>query len=219
MGEHHGLDCLASYAGGPADAGTQIPNPERKALDRQIAELRKQAAMLRAKLGEALLNEPKENSRSAHGLKSAQGGTVKQLRQLEEHIDRLVGVRKPLPARVSVADAGTGLEVMQLERKAIIDRIKISAYNAEDWLCDRLIAHYPNSHDVRDLLRSFAGLSGEIHAANGEVDVILDPPDTPKHRRALRGLVADLNTMGATYPGTAIPVTYHVKVHHSEAAA
>ncbi len=219
MGEHQGLNCLASYAGGPADADTQIPNPERKRLDRQIAELRKQAAVRRAELGEALLNEPRENSRSAHGLKSSQRGAVKKLRQLEEQIDRLVAVRKPLPARVSVADAGTGLEVMQLEQKALIDRIKISAYNAEDWLCDRLIAHYPNVHDVRDLLRSFAELSGEIHTSNGKVDVILDPPDTPKHRRALRGLVADLNTVGATYPGTDIPVTYHVKVHHSEAAA
>ena len=219
MGDHHGLDCLASYAAAPADADTQIPNPERKLLDRQIAELRKQAAILRAELGEALLNEPKDNSRSAHGLKTAQRGTVKKLRQLEEQIDRLVAVRKPLPARVSVADAGTSREVMCLEHKAIIDRIKISAYNAEDWLCDRLIAHYSNVHDVRDLLRSFAELSGEIQTANGKVVVTLDPPDTPKHRRALRGLVADLNTIGATYPGTDVPVTYHVKMHHSEAAA
>jgi hypothetical protein len=219
MGDHHGLDCLASYAAVPADGDTQIPNPERKRLDRQITELRKQAAVVRAELGEALLNEPKENSRSAHGLKIAQRGTVKKLRQLEEQIDRLVTVRKPLPARVSVADAGTSREVMQLEHKAIIDRIKISAYNAEDWLCDRLIAHYPNVHDVRDLLRSFAELSGEIQTANGKVVVTLDPPDIPKHRRALRGLIADLNTIGATYPGTDIPVTYDVKMHHSEAAA
>lgn len=219
MGDHHGLDCLASYAAVAADGDTQIPNPERKRLDRQITELRKQAAVVRAELGEALLNEPKENSRSAHGLKIAQRGTVKKLRQLEEQIDRLVTVRKPLPARVSVADAGTSREVMQLEHKAIIDRIKISAYNAEDWLCDRLIAHYPNVHDVRDLLRSFAELSGEIQTANGKVVVTLDPPDIPKHRRALRGLIADLNTIGATYPGTDIPVTYDVKMHHSEAAA
>jgi hypothetical protein len=108
---------------------------------------------------------------------------------------------------------------MQLEHKAIIDRIKISAYNAEDWLCDRLIAHYPNVRDVRDLLRSFAELSGEIQSANGKPVVTLDPPDTPRHRRALRGLVAGLNTVGATYPGTDIPVIYHVKMHHSEAAA
>jgi len=216
MGDHHGLDTLASYASAPADPDTQIPNPQRKQLDRQIAELRKQAAVLRAELGDALVNEPKANSRSAHGLKTAQRGAVKHLRQIEGDIARLVAARKPLPARVSIADAHTSRDVMCLEHKAIIDRVKIAAYNADDWLCDRLVVHYPNVHDVRDLLRSFAELSGEIRTNNGTVTVTLDPPDTPKHRRALRGLITDLNLIGATYPGTNIPVTYHLKTHHSE---
>ena len=33
------------------------------------------------------------------------------------------------------------------------------------------------------------------------------------------GVWNDLNTHGATYPGTDLPVTYHLAVHHSEAAA
>jgi hypothetical protein len=59
MGEHHGLDAIASYAAAPADADTLVPNPERKRLDLQISELGKQTAELRAELGDALLNEPK----------------------------------------------------------------------------------------------------------------------------------------------------------------
>jgi len=50
--------------------------------------------------------------------------------------------------------------------------------------------------------------------------------DTPIHRRALVGLVADLNAIGATYPGTDIPVIYRVRrprrlsgVHRSQAVA
>jgi hypothetical protein len=186
MGEHKGLDAIASYAAAPADADTLVPNSERKRLDLQISELGKQTAELRAELGDALLNEPKQSSRSAHGMKIAQGGAVKQLRQLEADIDRLVAARKGLPARITVAEAGTGREVMCLEYEAIIDRIKISAYNAEDWLCDRLVAHYPNRHDLRCLLRSFAELSGEIRSVDGTVVVTLDPPDTPKDRHALR---------------------------------
>ncbi|MDQ6722477.1 MAG: helix-turn-helix domain-containing protein [Candidatus Dormibacteraeota bacterium] len=219
MGEHHGLDQLVSYAAEPAEPDTLIPNPQRKRLDRRLAELRKQAAGLQAVLGSALLDEPKHHSRSAHGLKIAQRGTVGELRRLEAEIDRLVAVRKPLPARVPVVESGTDREIMRLEHKAIVDRIKISAYNAEDWLCDRLIRHYPNPHDVRDLLRSFAELSGEIRTTDAGVFVTLDPPDTPIHRRALRGLVEDLSALGATFPGTDIPITYRVRVHHSETAA
>jgi transposase len=228
MRSHHGLDQLISYGADAADADTLIPNPERKRLDRQIAERRKQLAALKADLGDALLDEPKVG-RSAHGLKIAQAGSVRRLRSLEAEIDALVATRKPLPAKIRVADTAQRRDVMRHEHKAIVDRIKISAYNAEEWLLDRLVIHYPNPHDVRDLLRSFAELSGHIDTtietdddandrATGIV-VTLDPPDTPIHRRALRGLIQDLNAIGATFPGTQLPVTYQVKLHHSEPAA
>src|SRR6266540_1900190 len=77
-----------------------------------------------------------------------------------KRLDREIAARrkdlaalKPLPKHVTVAEAGATREVMRLEHKAIVDRIKISAYNAEEWLLDRLIRHYPNPDDVRDLLR------------------------------------------------------------------
>jgi transposase len=218
MGAHHGLDSLVSYGADPADADTLVPNPERKRLDRQLAEKRKQLAALRAELGDVLLDEPKVG-RTAHGLKIAQAGAVKQLRALQGDIDHMVADRKRLPARLRVADTGLRRDVMRLEHKAIVDRIKISAYNAEEWLLDRLIIHYPNPHDARDLLRSFAQLSGHVDTIRTGVVVTLDPPDTPIHRRALRGLVEDLNTIGVTFPGTDVPVTYQVAMHHSEAAA
>ena len=218
MGAHHGLDQLVSYGSDPANGDTLVANPERKRLDRLIAEKRKQLAALRAELGDALLDEPKLG-RSAHGLKIAQAGAVKRLRSLESDIDTLVAARKPLAAKIRVADTGQRRDVMRLEHKAIVDRIKISAYNAEEWLLDRLICHYPNPHDVRDLLRSFAELSGRIDTTDNGVIVTLDPPDTPIHRRALRGLVEDLNSIGATFPGTDEPVTYQVAMHHTELAA
>lgn len=219
MAEHHGLDNLISYAAEAADPQTGIPNPERKRIDRQLAEQRQELARLQQGLGAALLDEPRSNSRSAHGLKIAQAGSVGQLRAIEVEIERLIKERKQAPAYVSLAEAKVSREVMRLEHKAIVDRIKISAYNAEEWLLDRLVAHYSNHHDVRDLLRAFAELSGEITTTPQGVVVTLDPPDTPIHRRALEGLVHDLNALGATFPGTDVPVTYRVVLHHSRAAA
>lgn len=219
MGEHHGLDELVSYGAEPADQSRLVKNPERHRLDRQIAEARKTAAALKAELGEALLDEPKTGGRSAHGLKVAQRGAVSRLRKIEEEIARLTALRKALPTKVTIAETGRPREVMRREHKDIVDRIKIAAYNAEEWMLDRLVAHYPNPHDVRDLLRSFAELSGEIDTTEDGVTVTLDPPDTPLHRRALRGLVEELNAVGTTFPGTDVPVTYEVAMHHSEAVA
>jgi len=229
MGAHHGLDDIVSYAAGPADPDAMVPNPARKKLDRRIAEVRKALKVLTSELGEAVLDEPKVGGRSTHGLKIAQGGKVKAMRDLETQIEALVAERKTMPKHVSIATSGSGREVMVREAKAIVDRIKIAAYNAEEWLLDRLVAHYSNPNDVRDLLRSFAELSGTIDTitaldAEGNalptgVAVSLDPPDTPAHRQALRGLVEDLNAAGAVFPGTDLPVAYRVRMHHSELAA
>jgi transposase len=219
MGAHHGLDQIVSYAAEPADPDAVIPNPKRKALDRRIAQTRKELTALQAELGGAVLAEPRVNGRSAHGLKVAQGGTVKKMRDLQAHIDTLKAQRQELPERISIAHSGTGRQVMRREAKAIVDRIKIAAYNAEEWLLDRLVVHYPNHYDVRDLLRSFAELSGTIHTTDNAVVVNLDPPDTPAHRRALRGLVEDLNAVGATFPGTDLPVTYRLRMHQNELVA
>jgi len=219
MGEHHGLDTLVSYGADEADPATLVPNPERKRLDRQIADLRRQAAKLKEELGDALLDEPREQNRSAHGLKVSQGGAVSRLRVIEKQIASAIERRRPLPAKVALAQSGKHRDVLRLEHKAIVDRVKITAYNAEEWLLDRLVEHYRNPHDVRDLLRSFAQLSGEIRTTGGAVEVTLDPPDTPIHRRALAGLVDDLNGLGATFPGTDVPVSYRVEVHRSEMAA
>ncbi len=129
-----------------------------------------------------------------------------------------VGFRR-MPTHVTVAELDQPREIIKLEHKHIVDRIKICAYNAEEWLLDRLVDHSPNRHDMRDLLRAFTQLSSHIDTTDTGVEVTLDPPDTPAHRRALAGLIDQLNTHDTVYPGTNLPVTYHLAMHHSEAAA
>jgi hypothetical protein len=146
------------------------------------------------------LGEPKTAGQSLHDFKIAQGGAVGRLRVLQDEISGLVAQRKAAPKKVRVADAGTTKEVMRLEAKAIVDRVKISAYNAEEWLLDRLVMHYQNPHDVRDLLPSFAELSGQIETTDSGVLVTLDPPDTPIQRRALAGLI-EISTAWRHLPG------------------
>ncbi len=215
--DHHGLDQLLGYAWAEADGTRLVANPERKQVERQLQAKRQELARQRAELGQALLDEPRWG-RTAHGLKVAQGGAVGQMRTLEAEIVDLEERRAGLPKHVPLAEAGTHA-VLRLEQKAIVDRIKMTAYNAEEWLLDLLVRHYPNPHDVRALLRSFAELAGEIRTTPAGVVITLDAPDLPLHRQALRGLCADLNQFGTTFPGTDTPVTYEVAVHHSEAVA
>jgi len=213
--EHHGLDQLLGYAWAEVDGARLVPNPERKQVERDLKAKRQELARQKAEIGQALLDEPRW-SRTAHGLKIAQGGAVGHLRALEQDIARLRERRAELPAHIPLAEAGPR-EVLRLEQKAIIDRIKMTAYNAEEWLLELLVQHYPDPHDMRALLRSFAELAGELRTTPTEVVITLDAPDLPLHRRALHGLCTDLNQLGATYPGSGRPLRYQVAVHHSEA--
>jgi transposase len=218
MREHYGLDQLLGYAHAQADGTRLVANPERKTVERELKLRRQELTALRADLGQAVLDEPRDGGRSSHGLKVAQKGAVGRVRSLEAAIAELVERQRALPKNVPLVEVGKR-EVMRLEQKAIIDRVKLTAYNAEEWLLDRLLRHYPNPHDIRALLRSFAELSGELRTMGNRVVITLDPPDTPLHRRALRGLCEELNQVGATFPGTDLPVVYDVSVHHSEIAA
>jgi len=150
MREHHGIDQLLGYAAGKADGARMVPNPDLRKTERELKTKRKELAALRAELGQAVLDEPRQNSRTAHGLKIAQNGAVAKVRTLEARIAQLMEERRDLPKRVPLSEAGEH-EVLRLQQKEIIDRIKITAYNAEEWLLERLIPHYDNPHDVRDL--------------------------------------------------------------------
>jgi transposase len=224
MVEHYGLDHLISHGADPADPKALIPNPEITRLERKIAELRQQATRMKASLGQAALE--KGHRRSVRGLKIAQRGAVGRLRALEVDITKLKAARKALPSKVTIAESATGRVVLRGEHKAIVDRVKITAYNAEEWLLERLERHYQNPNDVRDLLRSFAELPGDIRTTSTGVTVTLHPPNTPIHRRALQGLIDDLNAADTTFPGTDIPVHYRLRrrrethtVHQNRTAA
>ena len=204
------------YDWAEADGARLVPNPERKQIERELKTRRQELSRQKAEMGQALLDEPRWG-RTGHGIKIAQWG-VGHLRILEQEIAKLQERRAELPKHVPLAEAGTR-EMLRLEQKSIIDRIKMTTYNAEEWLLELLVQHYPNSHDVRALLRSFAELAGEIRTTPNQVIITLDAPDVPLHRRALRGLCADPNQLGATYPGSDLTLRYEVSVHHSEVAA
>ena len=60
---------------------------------------RRQLAALRADLGQAMLDEPRDGGRSSHGLKVAQKGAVGRVRSLEAALDELVERQRALPQR------------------------------------------------------------------------------------------------------------------------
>ena len=67
VGANHGLDNLVSYNSGPAKEATTVPKPACKRIDRRIREARKALGLLKAKLGDAFLAEPREGGAPCTG--------------------------------------------------------------------------------------------------------------------------------------------------------
>jgi hypothetical protein len=136
---------------------------------------------------------------------------MSQVQTLEVQIDEIKSHLRSLPARVPLSSLGPLPQEPRLERKLITDVVRMTAYNAQSWLADRLVRHYTNANDLHDLLRSFAQLSGSlIGQSDGGLRVCLEPPDLPLHRRALAGLCADLNLGQPLFPGTDRRLHYEV---------
>jgi transposase len=222
---HLGLDVLTTYAAETA-VDHEVPNPAVKASTAELKRLRTTAQKLRAALGRALVLDTDQPStadrpgsrarRAAHVPPTTRAALISQLQTLEVQIEETRSKLRSLPARVPLSSLGPLPQVPRLERKLITDVVKIAAYNAQSWLADRLARHYTNTNDVRDLLRSFAELSGTlIRQPDGGLRVCLQPPDLPLHRRALAGLCADLNLAQPVFPGTDRRLHYEVVENQS----
>jgi transposase len=152
-----------------------------------------------------------ETKRAPYVAPARRAALVTELERLEAQIKQTRDRVRSLPASVLLSSLGPLPPTPQLETKLIADVVKVAAYNAQSWLADRLARHYTNSNDLHDLLRSFAHLSGTLtRQADGGLEIRLQPPDVPLHRRALAGLCAELNLGRPVFPGTHVPMRYEV---------
>jgi transposase len=150
-----------------------------------------------------------ETKRTPYVARATRAALMSELERLEVQIKQTRDRIRTLPATVPLSSLGPLPPTPQLETKMIADVVKVAAYNAQSWLADRLAHHYGNTNDLHDLLRSFAHLSGTLtREVDGGLEVRLQPPDLPLHRRALAGLCADLNLDRPVFPGTDSPVQY-----------
>lgn len=230
---HLGLDVLTSYATDPVP-DRQVPNPEVKARGRELQQLRATAQKVRAALGQTVVLEAQQAGapedatlpttvaakRAKRRIAPTRETLLTQLQAIDAEIAQIQARLKGLPQQVALRSLRQPQETPQLESKLVADAVKIAAYNAQSWLADRLVQHYPHPGDLHDLLRAFAQLSGTMtRKLDGAIHVCIDPPDLPLYRRALEGLCQDLNLVNPVFPGTDIPVTYAVSTHHSSAVA
>jgi len=213
MREEFLLDALVDYRIEPQDPTRTVPNPERRALDKQIRTARSELAGIERQFGAAAADNPEQHRPTMRGFKIAHGRLGQQLRTARERLRKLLDQRHRLPKRVEVRDlSDRTLVKLATERKHLTDLIKMLAYQAESDLLNLLQSHYPRAEqEGRTLLHEIFATAGDIHVTEQELQITLAPLSSPHRTRAAQALCDLLDQTATAFPGTPLRLRFSVR--------
>lgn len=205
------LDALHQYGIGEDDPEREVPNPQRKELDRQVAAAQRKIRRLEQEYGKRAMDNEESQRPTIRGFKIANGDIGKALRAAQEELAALRQRRQAVPLRVRVAELAERPVIVSQELKRITDVIKMASYRAETALFRLLSPAYSRAEDEgRSLLREAFHTAGDLELRDGCVTITLHPLSAPRRTRALSKLCADLTDTKLCYPGTSLPMRFSV---------
>ena len=206
------LDALADYQVEPDDPTRTVPNPERRALDKDIGSARAAAAKLEQACGAAVVDNPEGRRPIMRGFKIAHGKTGQQLRAARERLTGLLTRRRGIPQRVEAGDLSDGAVVkLATERKHLTNLIKMAAYQTESDLLALVRPHYARSDDEgRTLLHEFFHAAADIEVADTELRVNIYPLSSPHRTLAVQALCETLTETATVFPGSRLTMRFSV---------
>jgi hypothetical protein len=213
MRQHFALDALVTYAVEPADAARTVPNPQRKAVAKELATVRAELTALEQMYGQKALANPEGQRPTMRGFKIAAAALGQQIRAHQAQCRELKATIAALPERVPVTALLTEPEIVKLapEAKHLTDTIKMVAYRAETALVQSLAPHYVKTADegralIREMLLSSADIIPEPDTQRLRVRV--HTLANPRSNNGLAKLCETLTTLELQYPGTDLTMVY-----------
>jgi hypothetical protein len=189
-------------------AGHTHPNPkvvaQRKALSKEVAKRDR----LLAKLGIELTAEPLGAEALAQQLARWQWRrAAAQVQAAQGRIEQLRQELASLPERVSAGQSG--LRRLKSERKLLTTALKLTAYELETQLLDRVRPHFrPHAKEGRKLMVAALSSPGSLRLVPGQIRVKLGPQSSPHRTRAVAKLCESLNELKPIYPGTELQIFF-----------
>jgi hypothetical protein len=213
MREEFLLDALIDYQIEPEDPTRTIPNPERRALDKEIHAARANLARLEREYGAAAADNAEQRRPTMRGFKVAHGRLGKQLRTARARVAQLFEQRRDVPKRVEVRDLNERAMVkLATERKHLTDIIKMVAYQAESDLLALLRPHYARAdQEGRTLLHELFATAGDIRVCHSQLHITLAPLSSPHRTNAAQALCEMLDQTATIFPGSRLRIRFAVR--------
>jgi transposase len=213
MREEFLLDALIDYQIEPEDPTRTIPNPQRRALDKEIRVARADVARLEREYGAAAADNAEQRRPTMRGFKIAHRKLGKQLRAARIRVAQLLQQRRDLPKRVEIRDLSEPAVVrLATERKHLTDTIKMVAFQAESDLLVLVRPHYARvDQEGRTLLHELFATTGDIRASDSELHIALAPLSSPHRTRAAQALCQMLDQTATIFPGSRLRMRFAMR--------
>jgi DNA-binding CsgD family transcriptional regulator len=213
MREEFLIDALIDYQVEPDDPTRSVPNPARKAVEKELRAARAKLIKLQETYGATAIDFIEEPSST---MKSFSAAEEKIRDEISETVARIAAIetrRDTLPIRVSIADAQQGQEVVKLstERKHLTNVLKMVAYQIESDLLALIRPHYKRVEDEgRTLVQMALQDTAAIRPTQDELRITLAALSSSHRSRALEALCEALNKTNTVFPGTTLRMNYSV---------
>ena len=213
MREEFLLDALVDYRIEPEDPTRSIPNPERRAVDKEVRAARADLAKLEREYGAAAADNAEQHRPTMRGFKIAHGTLGKRLRTARARVARLFEQRRDVAKRVEVRDLSERAVVkLATERKHLTDIIKMVAYQAESDLVTLLRPHYARAdQEGRTLLHELFAATGDIRVSDSELHITLAPLSSPHRTHAAQALCEMLDQTATIFPGSRLRIRFSLR--------
>jgi DNA-binding CsgD family transcriptional regulator len=209
--EEYLIDALADYQFEPDDPSRSIPNPARKAAVKEVHVARVHLRKLRESYGKTAIDYVHRRTSTDSGFAIAEERIRMEIDKATKRIKKLKTRRDFLPARVTVADAQEGQEMVKLstERKHLTNVLKMVAYQTESDLVELIRPHYNRVEDEgRTFIQMALQDTADIEPTDDQLRVRLAPLSSPHRSRVLESLCDALNKTRTLFPGTRLQMYF-----------
>jgi transposase len=207
------IDALTDYEAEPDDPNRSVPNPTRKAVDKELRKARSHLAKLQEQYSSAAQDYLKGRTATMRAFTAAEKEIQRELDEASAEIARLIKRQKSLPTRIPLSESPEGEKAMQLsvERKHLSNVLKMVAYQIEGSLVELLRPVYPRTEaEGRTLIQTALRSAATIEPTDDELRITLSPLSSPHRSRAIAAVCEELNKTSDRFPGTKLRLRFAV---------
>jgi hypothetical protein len=207
------IDALIDYEAEPDDANRSIPNPARKAVDKELRKARSHLAKLQERYGSEALDYMEGRTPTMRAFTAAEKEIHREFFKASAEIARLIERQKSLPTRIPVSQLPEAEKAMKLsvERKHLSNILKLVAYQIEGSLVELLRPVYPRTEEEgRTLIQAALRSAATIEPTDNELRVTLAPLSSPHRSKAIAAVCEEINKTSTKFPGTNLQLNFTV---------